>query len=118
MQLLFSNFFSFLFLSTRTGQASKSDYSRNAVSWVENGEDIQGWRENAGLIECIYFVSQFYPLYQIKPKKNLPNVSVQKKWQGENWKGGRKGREAMERDNRGRGIVIVEKKIKAVMYSS
>lgn len=35
-------FFSFLFLSTRTGQASKSDYSRNAVSWVENGEDIKG----------------------------------------------------------------------------
>lgn len=65
-----------------------------------------------------YFVSQFYPLYQIKPKKNLPNVSVQKKWQGENWKGGRKGREAMERDNRGREIVIVEKKIKTVMYSS
>lgn len=39
-----------------------------------------------------YFVSHFHPLYQIKPKKNLPDVSVQKKWQGENWKGGRKGR--------------------------
>ena len=59
MQLLFSNFFSFLFLSTRTGQASKSDYSRNAASWVENGEDIKGWRENEGLIECVLFCLTF-----------------------------------------------------------
>ena len=38
-----------------------------------------------------YFVPHFYPLYQIKPKKNLPDVSVQKKWQGETGKAGEKG---------------------------
>lgn len=56
-----------------------------------------------------YFVSHFYPLYQIKPKKNLPDVSVQKKWQGENWKGGRKGRKQWKETTGVEGLLWLKK---------